>query len=71
MTKCSDYISSEGYGICYERNHNRIIINLPPTSQTVTNTVEQLVHRKVDLTDNDLILLLNIVQYICKGNYHD
>ena len=64
--KCSDYISSNGYGIMYERNHNRIVINLPPTAQTVTNTVEQIVNRKVDLTDEDLILLLEMAQYICK-----
>jgi hypothetical protein len=63
---CADYISSDGYGIMYERKHNRIVINLPPTTQTVTNTVEQIAERKVDLTDEDLILLLEMSKYICK-----
>ena len=64
--RCADYISSDGYGIMYKRNQNRIVINLPPTAQTVTNTVEQIAARKVDLTDEDLTLLLAMARYICE-----
>ena len=64
--RCADYISSDGYGIMYERNQNRIVIDLPSTAKTATNTVEQIVERKVDLTDDDLILILEMAQYICK-----
>ncbi len=64
--RCADYILSDGYSVMYERKNNRIVIHLPPTAQTATNTVEQITKRKVDLTDNDLILLLEMAQYICE-----
>ncbi len=64
--RCADYISSDGYGIMYERNHNRIVIHLPPTEQTTRSTVEQIAERKVDLTNEDLILLLQIAKHIAK-----
>ena len=60
----ADYISSDGYGALYEKGKNRIVISLPPTDATATNTVEQTAKRKVDLTNADLMLMLALAKLI-------
>ena len=60
-------ILSDGYAIFYEKPKNRIIIDLPPTMETRTDTTDQVVDRKTDLTVDDLGLLLVMAKYVCKG----
>lgn len=61
----ADFIVSGGYSALYERDKNRIVIGLPQTVRTLTNTVQDLEPRKVDLTTEDLALLLQMARYIC------
>lgn len=60
-------VLSDGYAILYEKQKNMVIIDLPPTAETVRDTVSQIVRRKTDLTTSDLELLLMMTKYVCKG----
>ena len=57
-------LMSNGYSLTYDRNHNRIVIGLPQTGKTLTNTLEPVVDRIVDVEDKDLAILLNATQFI-------
>lgn len=58
---------SEGYGLIYDKSHNRITIGLPQTSKTFTNTIEPVVDRRTDVEEKDLLVLLNVAKLIfCK-----
>ena len=61
-------LTSDGYSLTYYKNKNQIVINLPQTYETVTNTYAQVVDRRTDVEETDLIVLLNVVKLIfCKG----
>ena len=62
----SDLLVSDGYCISYLKRENRIVIVLPPTAQTPNNTFDKPVIRKTDISDEDAILLLEMVKYIFK-----
>jgi hypothetical protein len=55
-------IVSEGYSIEYMKAANKIIINLPQTMGTVTNTVTPMSDRKTDFTDDELCAILYAVK---------
>ena len=58
---------SEEYSLTYDKNHNRIVINLPQTFETVNSTYEQILDRRTDVEEKDLLVLLNVVKLIyCK-----
>lgn len=57
-------IVSDGYSLMYDENHNRIVIGLPQTWKTLTNTFDPVVDRRTDVSETDLIVLLNIAQLI-------
>lgn len=57
-------IVSDGYSLMYDEKHNRIVIGLPQTMETATNTIGQIVDRRTDVSETDLIVLLNIAQLI-------
>lgn len=57
-------LTSEGYGLTYYKNKNQIVICLPQTYETATNTYEQVVDRRTDVEETDLWVLLNIVKLI-------
>ena len=57
-------IVSDGYSLMYDENHNRIVIGLPQTWKTLTNTFDPVVDRRTDVSETDLIVLLNIAQQI-------
>ena len=57
-------IVSDGYSLMYDEKHNRIIIGLPQTMETATNTIGQIADRRTDVSETDLIILLNIAQLI-------
>lgn len=60
-------IVSDGYSLMYDEKHNRIIISIPPTMATATDTVTPIADRRTDVSETDLIVLLNIAQLIfCK-----
>lgn len=55
---------SDGYGLFYYKNRNEIVICLPQTYETVTNTYEQVADRRTDVDETDLWVLVNIVKLI-------
>ena len=57
-------ITDDGYSLTYNKGANQLIISLPQTMRTLTNTYEQVVDRRTDVTETDLAVLLNIVKLI-------
>lgn len=57
-------LMSKGYYIEYHRDENQIVIGLPQTMESLTNTVEPVSNRKADIFANDLALILSVVQYM-------
>ena len=65
-------IVSDGYSLMYDEKRNFILIGLPQTMETATNTIGQIVDRRTDVTETDLMVLLNIAQLIFhKGERKD
>ena len=59
-------IVSEGYSVEYVPKNNQIVITLPQTIKTINNTVQMVTNRKMDITDDDLALIMSLVKYICE-----
>lgn len=59
-------VSKDGYEVEYYPTKNRIIITMPQTWQTLTNTMSIIRNRKIDFTDTDLALLLELTRYLCE-----
>ena len=57
-------IVSDGYSLIYDEKHNRLVISIPPTMETATDTVTPIADRRIDVSETDLMVLLNIVQLI-------
>lgn len=57
-------IVSDGYSLMYDEKHNRIVIRIPPTLETATDTVTPIADRRTDVSETDLIVMLNIAQLI-------
>lgn len=57
-------IISEGYILVYEPISNSIIITLPQTIETLTNTVSEIVDRLVDISSEEEATILNVVKAI-------
>lgn len=51
-------IVADGYSLSYEKGKNRVVIHLPQTVFTLTNTIEPVVDRKVDVEEKDLAIIL-------------
>lgn len=56
----------DGYSLFYNKQMNRIYINLPQTVFTTTNTIEPVADRKVDVSDTELAAVLGLVTQIFK-----
>lgn len=57
-------LTSNGYTLVYYKNRNKIVIELPQTSKTLTNTLEPVVDRRVDVEEKELAILLSATQAI-------
>lgn len=57
-------LMSDGYDLIYYKNKNQIVIGLPQTYETATNTYEQVADRRTDVEETDLWVLLNIARLI-------
>ena len=55
---------SDGYGLNYYKSKNQIVICLPQTCATATNTYEQPVDRRVDVEESELWAVLLMVKMI-------
>lgn len=51
-------IVTDGYSIEYLKNANTIVIKLPPTMETITNTMVLPTDRRSDITDTELGAIL-------------
>ena len=54
----------DGYSIEHYPSRNQIVITMPQTVQTITNTVGMVVNRRTDITNNELTALLVCVKAI-------
>ena len=57
-------LTSDGYHLTYYKNKNQIVICLPQTAETATNTYEQVADRRTDVVEIDLTVLLEITELI-------
>ena len=56
-------IVSDGYSLSYERNKNRIVIQLPQTEETMMNAMTLPVKRQ-NRSEGELLVLLNIARLL-------
>ena len=56
-------ISNE-YALTYYPTRNQIVIALPQTWETPTNTISPVIDRRTDVTEIDLFAVLQVVQVI-------
>lgn len=52
----------DGYSIEHYASENRIVIMLPQTTQTLTNTVSMVSNRRTDITSDELGAILVVVK---------
>ena len=57
-------LANNGYFLVFYKNRNQIVIGLPQTSKTLTNTLGPVVDRRTDVEEIDLSILLNVTQAI-------
>ena len=62
-------INEEGYSIVYRKNKNQIIINLPQTWETLSNTVTPISNRNSDLSDAKQAVILSVVKKLMESDY--
>ena len=59
-------IVGDGYYLNYDKDKNRIVILLPQTMQTLTNTMDAVTDRKADINESEQSLILNVVKAVFK-----
>lgn len=59
-------IVSDGYSAEYYLQRNQIVITMPQTIKTINNTMQMVTNRKMDITDDDLVVIMSLVKYICE-----
>lgn len=57
-------VSIDGYMLVYEPKSNRIVITLPQTMKTFTNTVSAIVNRRINISSEEEAIILNVVKAI-------
>lgn len=63
----ADILSTkDGYCIEYRKSQNKIIIGLPQTPTTTTNTFWPVIDRKNEMTNDELASVLKLVVSIFK-----
>lgn len=56
----------DGYSAEHYKARNQIVIAMPQTIYTVSNTTSACLNRKIEFSESDLLLLLELVRYICE-----
>ena len=64
-------ITSDGYSLIYYANNNKIVIILPQTLKSLTNTVQMVTNRKTELTAEEQATILGVVRAIMDGGADD
>ena len=57
-------IVGDGYYLNFDKDKNRIVILLPQTMQTLTNTMDTVTDRKTDINESEQSLILNVVKAV-------
>ena len=57
-------IVGDGYSLFYDKDKNRIVIRLPQTMKTLTNTMDAVTDRKIDINESEQSLILNVVKAV-------
>lgn len=57
-------IESNGYVLVYKPKENQIVITLPQTFSTLTNTLSPVVERRIDICTEEEAAILNVVKAI-------
>lgn len=57
-------IEGDGYFLVYDKEKNRIVILLPQTMKTTTNTLDAVTDRKIDINGSEQSLILNVVKAV-------
>lgn len=52
------------YNLVYNKKRNQIVISLPQTWNTLTNTLEPVTDRRADVDEKDLAVLLTVTRAI-------
>ena len=60
-------IVSDDYALSYYPNINQIVITLPQTLLTTTNTISPVRDRRTDIKESDLSCLLTMTRIIFKN----
>ena len=61
-------IVSNGYTLAQDTRNNRIIITLPQTTETITNTVEPISYRKTHLSEGEETVVLELVKRLLESD---
>ena len=64
MEKGEKMLISNDYALTYDPKRNQIVITLPQTNMTLTNTISPVVDRRTDVKESDLMCLLQMAQVI-------
>ena len=64
-------ITDDGYSIEQYPQKNQIIISLPQTDGSLTNTIGTVSTRKTRLTANELTMIVNLVRLLMVGKDED
>lgn len=54
----------DGYYLNYYPERNQIVITMPQTMQTLTNTVSMVTNRRVSITREEEAVIVNVVKAI-------
>lgn len=53
----------DGYTLVYDKGRNKIVIGLPQTEQTATNTITPCKKRRIQISDEEEFAVLTLVKY--------
>ena len=62
-------ITDDGYSLVYDKKRNCIVIGLPPTLETATDTATKIADRRTDVKEADLTVLLGVTELIFHKAY--
>lgn len=57
-------IICDGYSLTYEPKNNRIIIIMPQTMSTISNTVSMITNRRTNITSEEETMILLFIKAI-------
>lgn len=57
-------IICDGYALTYEPKNNRIIIIMPQTMSTISNTVSMITNRRTNITSEEETMILLFIKAI-------